>query len=175
MSIHTVFEFTTADHCQAARAVTRYTPARYLSWVATAAAMIMAAWTAREVRSYDSSLNVFWNALPWLLLAIFWIMLTPLTAWRTARKLPGRDASVIGPQERSVDADGYHSLGNGVRLDVPWHAMVRAAETDRFLLFFYNKQSAYYIPKRTLTPVQISEARVYMRQGLGERAVLQPG
>jgi hypothetical protein len=112
MSVHTVFEFAPADHYQAARAVTRFTPSRYLVWVATAAALAMAAWTAREV-------------------------------------------------------------GNVVRLDVPWRAMTRALETDRFLLFFYNKQTAYYIPKRTLTPAQLGDARAYMRDALLERAVLQ--
>jgi hypothetical protein len=115
MSVHTVFEFAPADHYQAARAVTRFTPSRYLVWVATAAALAMAAWTAREVRD----------------------------------------------------------VGNVVRLDVPWRAITRALETDRFLLFFYNKQTAYYIPKRTLTPAQLSDARAHMRDALRERAVLQ--
>ena len=47
-----------------------------------------------------------------------------------------------------MDAAGYHSRGNGVALDIPWHAVARAIETDEFFLLFYNKQFAYYLPKR---------------------------
>lgn len=112
------------------------------------------------------------DALPWVIIGAFWLEFIPWLQRRAARKLPARDASVRGPQERAVDATGYHSRGNGVHLDVPWHAMVRGVETDQFFLFFYNKQCAYYLPKRALSETQCADVRALLRANLGERTVL---
>lgn len=42
--------------------------------------------------------------------------------------------------------------------------MARAVESDRFFLFFYNKQCAYYLPKRALSNPQCAEVRALMKR-----------
>lgn len=174
MSVTTTYEFDPREHYKAARAVTRLTWFRWVPWIAVGITLLL---VLVEVilphwGEFDAW-EIFLTSLPWLLLGVFWIALLPWSQRRAARKLVKRDPSVRGPQERSVDATGFHSLGNGVRLDVPWHAMARAVETDQFFLFFYNKQCAYYVPKRALSDSQCAEVRTLMRAA-GMEAVAPP-
>jgi hypothetical protein len=174
MSVSTTFEYDPAEHYSASQAVFRRGTARYLRWGFVALAIVLLWWNV--VRHWnDASLSmVLASALPYVLLGAFWLFYFPYAQRRAARKLPEVDASVRGPQTRGVDVDGFHTRGNGVSLDVPWHAMVRGEETDRFFLFFYAKQLAYYIPKRVLSPSETGDVRGLMREHLGERATLRP-
>lgn len=174
MSVHTVFEYDASDHYQASRAVTRHTSTRYFVWGMAAVALALLVWNIGPMWSEYPLSTLFWSGLPYLLLGVFWVMFLPLMQRRAAKRLPEVDASVKGPQERTIDVDGYHSRGNGVSIDVPWHAMVRGVETDRYFLFFYNKQYAYYLPKRVLEPPQIVTVRELMQAGLGSRAQVRP-
>ncbi|HET6680357.1 MAG TPA: YcxB family protein [Gemmatimonadaceae bacterium] len=173
MSITATFAFDPSEHYRAARAVTRYTPMRYVPWGFAALALGILVWNVLPAVGEAEPLTVFSIALPYLLLGVFWLTLIPLSQRRAARKLPERDASARGPQERVVDETGFHSRGNGVALDIPWHAMVRAVETEEFFLFFYCKQCAYYVPKRVLAAPQLSEVRDLARAALADRARLR--
>jgi len=172
MSVSATFDFDSSEHYRASREVARRISTR---WLARAFALLALIFVGLNVRATWGSppAYVFVNALPWLLLGVFWLSLVPLTQWWAAKRLPARDASVRGTQERTVDSQGYHSRGNNVALDIPWHAMVRVVETDAFFLFFYNKQCAYYLPKRALTDDQTRQVRGFARDGLGDRVELQ--
>ena len=172
MSVSATFDFDPAEHYRATRAVTRFTPARYFVWGFTALALGMLAWNVLPYWDEAEPSTLFASALPWLLIGVFWVVFIPVLQRRSARKLHERDVSVQGPQERALDATGFHSRGNGVALDVPWHAMARAVETEQFFLFFYNKQCAYYLPKRALAPEQVIKARALTRDALADRAQL---
>lgn len=172
VTVSSVFDFDSSEYYRALRVVSRHTAARWLSWGFGALALVLAAVSVRDGWGRVSPVALFLNALPWVLLGVFWVAFLPISQRRAARSLPKRDASVQGPQERTVDASGFHSRGNGVALDVPWHAMVQGLESDEFFLFFYSKQLAYYLPKRVLSGTQIEEVRTLMRSGLGERARL---
>jgi hypothetical protein len=172
VAVTSVFDFDSSEHYQALRAVSRRTAARWVSWGFGGLALVLALLSLRDGWGRASPLALFLNALPWLLLGMFWVAFIPISQRWAARSLPKRDASVRGPQERTVDSDGFHSRGNGVSLDVPWHAMLRGVETNDFFLFFYSKQVAYYVPKRVLADGQIREVRRLMRTELGERARL---
>ena len=172
MSVTATYDFDPKEHYQAARAVTRLTWFRWVPWIAVGIVLLLV--LVEVVLPHWGEFDaweLFLTSLPWLLLGVFWIALIPWSQRRAARKLAKRDPSVRGPQKRSVDAAGYHSLGNGVRVEVPWHAMARAVETDRFFLFFYNKQCAYYIPKRALSDPQCAEVRTLMEAAGTEGAV----
>jgi hypothetical protein len=169
-TVRTVFEFDPSEHYKASRIVTRFTAARWIGWGFAAFAAAFALYTVAQGWDEASPAALIIAVLPWLLLGAFWIGLIPLSQRWAARTIATKDASVRGPQERSVDAVGYHSRGNGVGLDVPWHAMVRGVETEAFFLFFYNKQCAYYLPKRAVPADDVPLVRSLMRAGLGERA-----
>lgn len=172
MGILATFDFDAAEHYRATRAVTRHTPQRFVAWGFAAFALGLVAWNVVPRWGDVEPLPLFWSSLPWLLLTAFWFAFLPFSQWRAARRLPERDPSARGTQERAVDDVGYHSRGNGVAVDVPWHAMHRVIETAEFFLFFYNKQWAYYVPKRALTTAAVAELRALTQAKLEARALL---
>jgi hypothetical protein len=172
MAVETTFDYKPREHYRALRAVTRLTSSRYWSFAFLLFAVAMLGWTVLPNLDVATPSELLWSALPWVLLGAFWVGITPFLLWRAAKKLPERDPSAIGPQLRVVDENGYHSLGNGVSVDIPWHAMLKAAETPEFVLFFYNKQCAYYIPKHSLAADKLAELRRLTRANLGARAAV---
>ena len=174
MTVRAQFDFDPAEHYQAMRAVTRATGLRWMLWFVGAFFAVIVAWGVIASRGERSATSIVVNLLPYTLICGFWIFILSQMQRNAGKNLLKTDPSVLGPQERTVDAVGYHSRGNGVGLDVPWHAMLRASETDAFFLFFYTKLCVYYLPKRVLSPEQVREVRSLMRAALGERAHVQP-
>jgi hypothetical protein len=172
MTVTATYDFDCREHYRATREVARRIWTRWLGWGFAAVALVLALLNYRAAAGRASALSVLLNVLPWIVLGAFWLGMIPLLQWRAAKKLAQRDASVQGRQERIVDSAGYHSRGNGVALDIPWHAMVRGVETTDFFLFFYNKQCAYYFPKRVIDGAQIASMRSLTREGLGDQAEL---
>src|SRR5262245_880838 len=141
MTITATYDFDWREHYRASREVTRRQPARWLVWgFIVVLAVALGVLSYRAIAEGASTFSTFLSVLPWILVGAFWLGITPFVQWRAASKLPSRDPSVQGPQERTIDVSGYHSRGNGVALDLPWHAMARGIETPDFFLFFYNKQ-----------------------------------
>jgi hypothetical protein len=175
MGVSATYEYDPSEHYQAMRAVTNLTPFRWVGLVCfvllPAGTVVLAAFAARATgRDVGTALL---GVPPYVLLFFFWGALIPMSQRRRAKRLPKLDPSVNGPQERRVDGEGYHSRGNGVALDIPWHAMRKVVETEQHFLFFYNWQCAYYLPKRPLDAGQIRGVRDFARSALGERARLR--
>jgi hypothetical protein len=168
--VTTVFDFDPTEHYAALRAVTKQTPFR---WLPLGAVLVFGSLFGISALSSWGSADpwtLIRGALPWALLLFFWLFLFKwLRRWQS-KAVAKRDPSVRGPQERTVDEQGFHSRGNGVSVDVPWHALQRAVETEDFFLFFYTWQCAYYLPKRTLSSTQVEEVRRHTHVGLGERS-----
>jgi hypothetical protein len=177
IGVSATYEYDPAEHYQALRAVTKLTPLRWIGLLCfLVLPAIVVALTVVAARSTGHLVGqALITIVPWVLLLFVWGALIPLSQRRRAKRLPKLDASLQGLQERRVDGEGYHSRGNGVALDIPWHAMKKAVETDKVFLFFYNWQCAYYFPKRTLNATQIGQVREFTRSGLGERARLLMG
>ena len=175
MKVSTVYEFDSTEHYRATREVAAQSSLRWFSWafVAFAAFMVLRTWRAAPPGT--SVTDVLVQALPWVVIGVVWLVLIPLLQRRAARRLQATDASVQGPQERWVDEAGYHANGNGVRIDVPWHALERVVESPRFFLFYYTKHYAYYIPKRALDSGEIVELRDLIRVGAGGRGRVLTG
>ena len=172
MAITATFDFDPAEHYRATRAVYRRTALRFMPWAFAAVILGLLAWNL--VPHWDDATGGGWlgSALPYIIFLLIWLPLIPFMQRRAARKLPEHDPSARGTQERSVDVAGFHSRGNGVSLDVPWHVMRRAVETEEFFLFFYNKQCAYYLPKRVLSAAHLTDVRALVRTHLGDRSHL---
>ena len=170
MSVAATYEYDWREHYRASREVTRRMWTRWLGWGFAAVALILVSLNYFSAAGHVSALGVFLNVSPWLLVGAAWLALIPLMQRRAAKKLPSRDLSLRGPQTRSLDAIGYHFRGNSVSLDIPWQVMLRAVETPEFFLFFYNKQCAYYFPKRALNATEVERARALLKEGLGNRA-----
>jgi hypothetical protein len=170
MSINATQQFDPTEHYLASREVSRGTWGHFIIWGFGALSVLLLVWHIASAWGERPPFTVLVGALPYFVLAGFWFIFIPFSQRRAARKLPETDASIRGLHTRTVDDEGFHFRGNDVALDVPWHAMQRAKETDKFFLFFYNKQCAYYLPKRALTSTEIGEVRALVREGLGDRA-----
>ena len=175
MAVSATFNFDPAEHYRALRAVTRLTPLRWIGLVCflilPTVTIGLTALVARAAgRDIGAALS---STVPYVLLFFFWGTLIPFTQRRRSKRLAKLDPSVQGVQERTIDAEGYHSRGNGVALAIPWHALTRAVETPTDFLFFYNWQCAYYLPKRALNATQIVQVREFATAALGQRAELQ--
>lgn len=175
MPVTATYDYAPADHVRAARAVARQSASRYVLWLFVLVPAALLVWTTVPLVRAGAWGEAVWGALPLLAVCAFWLVGLPLMQRRAARALPARDASLRGPQTRSVNEAGYHSRGNGVAVDLPWHAMARAVETPGEFLFFYNPQCAYYLPKRVLAADDVPAVRALARAGLGDRARLLGG
>ena len=161
------FPFDVAEHRRASAAVMRMLPARWLGPAAALVILWLGVWPiVRRWGDYPASKLVA-SALPWVLVAAALAFMTPLTIWQSSRKLVRVDPSVRGTQRRAVDAAGFHSTGNGVAVDLQWHAMARCAETEEFFLFFYTKQLAYYVGKVHLSSDECSAVRALIDSHAG--------
>jgi hypothetical protein len=160
MTTSATFDFDQREYYRGIRAAQAHNPYR---WVIPLAGIVLPAvmiWLAIG----DSWQRIgpwlaFQNALPWLLLGVFYLTMMPLMARAAARKALENDPSLRGPQTRIVDDDGVHVLGAGFRQDLRWTDLVKAVETEEFFLFFYNKRQAHFVPKRVLPLASIAEVR----------------
>ena len=98
-------------------------------------------------------------------------LLGPWIQRRRYRRLYAETPGSRGPQVYRFDADGLMMSGSVAAITLGWDAITEADETDELFLFFFNKQGAYYLPKRAVggAPVE-SKLRELLRTHLGDRA-----
>ncbi len=162
------FNFDFAEHCRANRAVRRRLLIYWLDPIVGTIAFTAFVWSFLQPRNEEVTAFgwVTWLALTGV------VVLSPIGRRWLLRKSAERDPSLKGLQERRLDGVGYHSKGNDIAFDLPWHGVLRCVETEEFLLFFYFKNWAYYLPKRALSEDQLFAARAIVRDGLGNKAEL---
>jgi hypothetical protein len=95
----------------------------------------------------------------------------PWVQRRRYRRLYAETPATRGPQVYRFTADGVTMSGGVAATTLTWDAIIEADETDELFLFFFNKRSVYYLPKRAIggAPVE-SELRELLRTHLGDRA-----
>ena len=169
MSVSVTFDFDPAEHYRATRAVTNRTRWRWLPLGVSVWLVLVVAFTIWFAGRKGLALRpVLVGLAPWVALILLWLVAIPVGQRWASSRVARKDPSLEGPQERTVDESGYHSNGNGVRVDVPWHILHSVRETAEFLLFFYNRNTAYYIPKRVMSPDELARTRVLARLSLGD-------
>src|SRR5687767_9707781 len=116
MSVRTQFDFDPAEHYQATRAVTRATGLRWMVWIVGGVFVVLGVWSVISNWGEISAGSFVVNFFPYLLICGFWIFIFTQMQRNAGKNLMKTDPSVLGPQERTIDAVGYHSRGNGVGL-----------------------------------------------------------
>jgi hypothetical protein len=170
------FEYDPTEQYAAARAVTRATNWRWIIPVgAIGIPLFVIAVTILPHLDTMSPTSMIISSLPWILLGAFYLVLIPMSQKRRAKKLPTREPSVRGTQERGVDEAGLHIRGHGLTMDYAWPDLQSAVETPQFFLFFYNKNCAHFIPKRALPASGLDDVRTVLRTYMGSRAKLAGG
>jgi len=116
------------------------------------------------------------SALPWLFLVFLWIIFLRWgESYLATRRTLRLDPSARGTLTRTFTPEGFRIDGTGVSVDLRWHGMHSAVETQEFLLVFHNKLCAYYVPKRLIiAPHQLDAVRDLIRANLGDRAKVEP-
>jgi hypothetical protein len=164
------FTFDQAEHYRAFREVAAQRTA--MKWGRRLLFAFFLVMFVANIAEWGLDPDMMWQT--WLPHALVLVSLAaiPLVERRAVSRALRVDSSAVGPQERRLDAVGFHGQGNGANVDLPWRMFARGFETKKFLLFVLANGGHHYIPKRVLTPDQLVESRALIRTGLGERAVL---
>ncbi len=171
-SVSTTSPYDAREHYRAIRATSRETPIRFIPPVMLLFVVAMLVTIVAGSWSREAWTDTARSALPWVLLVLFWSFLLPASQRWQAYAAGKRDPSKQGPQERSVDENGFHARSNGLNTDIGWQMFRRAVETEEFFLFFMSWQCAHYLPKRGLSEEQLGIVRKHTRAALGDRARL---
>lgn len=160
MSVTAQFEFDEAEHRQALREAWALQPLSRLFTIIGIAWPAVGLWlgVGRHWRGMDL-VDVFTDAMPWLVLGAFFLGLVPYLHGVQARKALEIDPSLHGTQLRTVDDKGLHVRGAGFSPSIPWSELARATETPHFFLFFQDTRLHHYIPKRVLSDVDRDSVR----------------
>ncbi len=84
-----------------------------------------------------------------VLLTLWGFTLVPLSQWIAARrhmKVP----AVRGEWTFEIRSDGLTARGPMTTTTVSWDAIARVVETPEFLLFYYAKNCAYFLPTHAI-------------------------
>lgn len=174
MNVSATFEYDPDEHYRALRAITGFTMVHWIPIVAFGVPITAILFEIIAIRNNPGReiMTSVMDVLPYVVLGALWLGIVPLSQRYQSRKLTKLDPSMIGPQQRVVDAEGFHTSGNGQSLDVPWHLLRRVVETDHFFLFFYGREQAYYLAKRLFSTDQVKAVRLFARAGLGDHVHL---
>jgi hypothetical protein len=160
MPVTAHFDFDEREYRQALREAWKL---RRLSWLIP---VVGIAWPAiglwLSVGRHWTELTptqVFYDAMPWLVLGAFLLTLVPWMRRKQASKALDHDPSLHGTQLRTVDAGGLHIAGAGYAPSLHWNDLARATETRHFFLFFEDDRVWHYLPKRVLTDVERDAVR----------------
>jgi len=103
---------------------------------------------------------VFWYLFPWI----------PVLALRRGMKEPN------GPYTVTLDDRGVVYVQPHARLELQWEVLVRARETTDFFLLYTAKAYAQLIPKRVVSPADVTATRALLREKLpGKVSLMMEG
>jgi len=106
-----------------------------------------------------------------VLIVVMMFVVVPWFQRRTVSKAYYANPAMQGQQTYEFTPDGLRMVGPLSSVSVAWPGILSAVETDEFLLFFVQKNLAYYLPKRAVSSTaELEELRELARQKLGERA-----
>lgn len=108
--------------------------------------------------------------IPGLAVCLFFISV-PLLNRRTQRKLYAKSPSVHGRISLDANDDGMQFRGHTFCSKVSWSHFGKFFEDDKvFVLYQQNQQIFNTVPKRSLSPEQVTTLRQYL-----ERNISSPG
>jgi hypothetical protein len=110
--------------------------------------------------------------LPWIFVIILWLaFLSGGQGWITAWQMKRNNPHIVAGQQHTVSDAGYRVHCGQIESTIEWAGFVRIVETREFLLAYPQRNAAYYVPKRCLTPGQLETLRELFRKNAGDRFV----
>ena len=112
----------------------------------------------------------FFNIAQAATLVGFWVLMVWGFPWWFARQQFQKQPKAHGTREMVADADGLHLAWNGGSANMSWTNQVRYLESkDQFPL--YTSPTCFnIIPKRAMTPEQLSNFRTLLREHILQRS-----
>ncbi|HTV64514.1 MAG TPA: YcxB family protein [Bryocella sp.] len=110
------------------------------------------------------SSHVLSNAAPLIGLAVFWGVLLWACPWWAARNQFRKQPSAQGPRTLELDTTGVHWRWDGGTADIEWKNITRFLETKNEFLLYTSPAAFNMVPKRALTPEQVSELRALLSE-----------
>lgn len=89
--------------------------------------------------------------------------------WWSARLQFRKQPAAQGRQTVLLDADGVHGRGDTGQSDVEWRSFIRWLECKNQILIYSSPVYFIIIPKRALTPDQLTEIRGLLAQNIGSK------
>lgn len=109
------------------------------------------------------------NLVPLLFLVLLWALLLWGSPWWLARTEFVKQPSAQGQRTASFDSNGVNWQWNGGSSTVEWRTYVRWMETNNQILLCSSPVQCAVVPKRALSPEQISELRMLLTEKIGAR------
>jgi hypothetical protein len=110
-----------------------------------------------------------WNLLPGFLLGLLFLS----SAWLlklAQRKMYRQSPSLHGKRTMILNETGLSFSGPSFSSNIDWSFFQRFEEDDRVFLFWQSRQIFNIVPKRELSPGQISELRQAFTQNIVGKA-----
>jgi hypothetical protein len=122
----------------------------------------------------EALLDNVWFAL--FILGMMFVVV-PWLQRRTVSKAYYVNPAMQGQQTYEFSSEGLKMAGPLSTVAVAWPGILSVVETREFLLFFVQKNLAYYLPKRVVgDSTELNELRALVLRELGARAkLLGPG
>ena len=135
--------------------------------------LIMGPQLLRHDPRFDGNFAV--NLSLWLILVLIWLAVVPWgEVYFAVRQTRRVDPSTRGTLVRTLSNEGFRVDGSGQSVELQWDGIHSAVETPEFILIFFNRLCAYYIPKVLITQSgELGRIRELLSAKLGHRAHLQ--
>ncbi|MBB4638352.1 YcxB family protein [Longimicrobium terrae] len=164
------FEWNRDEFARSFDATTRHSrqiPPRWMGWV------ILGFVCASTARTYVHSAGdaIRFGSITGAVLFVCWLI--PYLAGRQYARIKERE---IGPDGRLIvtafSGEGIYRSNGRTEASFAWGSIRRAVETDEFLLLYYRRGNAFFIPRRAIPPKSLGEVRALIRRHLAGRAKL---
>ena len=109
------------------------------------------------------------NLLPLFGLVVAWIVLLRILPRRTMGRQFSKQPGAHGPRTVVLDASGTQWRWNGGSSNVEWKNYIRSVEGENQFLLYTSPACFNILPKRTLTPEQLTELRELLKQNIPMR------
>jgi hypothetical protein len=172
--VSVAFPFNIDEWARATRLMLAQSASRWWIRIGGSGAALLATWGF--VRSLQEGLGLsgaIINALPWSLLAWFWLHgLTTMVLWQQKRIITKKLPSVTGAQIRTFSPTGFYYATPQLAQHFAWSAVQRVVETDEFLIIFVAPGAGHYLPKYAIPVADEPRLREILAAAFAERPKL---
>jgi hypothetical protein len=116
------------------------------------------------VRPHDPTTRA--NLTPMFIVVPIWAFVLWAGPRLSARRQYQKQPSAQGSRTLRMDAAGVHWRWSGGASDVEWKTYMRYVESKRQFLLYLSPAAFTMVPKRALTPEQLSEFRTLLAQNI---------